>query len=357
MGKSCYIERMTDPTNKRKFEHIRIIKKDQRIDRKKTYFDRIHLIHRALPELDLKDIDPSVMFMGKRLSFPLLISAMTGGDHELLRTINKNLAVAAEANGVAMCVGSQRVMFTQPNARTSFELRPFAPTSLLFANIGAVQLNYGLTISECRQAVDILQADGLYFHLNPLQEAIQPEGNSNFGKLATRIGEVASQLKEPVLVKEVGCGLSPGDVNRLVENGSTIIDVAGSGGTSWGRIENHRQHSGRPDNLGILFQDWGIATPLALYHLKPFRDQITLIASGGLRSGLDMVKAMILGASLCGMALPFLKAARESAEAVIKVISRLKKEFVTAMFLTGSKDVQSLFCNETLLLNTHIEIN
>jgi isopentenyl-diphosphate delta-isomerase len=158
------------------------------------------------------------------------------------------------------------------------------------------------------------------------------------------------------LIKEVGCGLSAGDVDQLVKNGVTYIDVAGSGGTSWGRIENHRQQSGQSDNLGILFQDWGIATPLALYQLKPYRDRITLIASGGLRSGLDMVKAMILGASLCGMALPFLKAARESAEAVNEVIARLKREFVTAMFLTGSKNVSELFGNETLLLNTRIEI-
>ena len=298
---------MSDPTNDRKVEHIRIIEQDAETDRDKQYFDQIHLTHRALPELDLKEIDTSIEFLGKRLSFPLLISSMTGGDHELVKMINHNLAAAAEHCQVALGVGSQRVMFTHPEARASFELREKAPTTLLFSNIGAVQLNLGFGIEECRAAVEAVGADGLYFHLNPLQEAIQPEGDTNFTELAERIGSIAAELDVPVLVKEVGSGVSKDDAELLLSNGVDIIDVAGCGGTSWSRIENHRRGETLSRELGLLFQDWGIPTPIALQQLTALDPRLQLIASGGLRTGIDIVKAVILGASLGGMAGPVLK--------------------------------------------------
>jgi isopentenyl-diphosphate delta-isomerase len=340
---------MRDPTNERKIEHIRIIDSDAEVDRRRHYFDEFRLRHRALPEVNLRDIDPSLTFMEKRLSFPLLISSMTGGDHQLVRTINRNLAQAAEKAGVAMGVGSQRVMFINEPARSSFALREFAPRALLFANLGAVQLNYGFTIETCQAAVDVLGADALYFHLNPLQEAVQPEGDTNFSGVAWKIKSVANALPVPLILKEVGAGISPADVEMFRGTRLRYVDVAGTGGTSWSRIEHHRREEGK-DGLGILFQDWGIPTPLALQLLKPYRDEFTLIASGGIRTGIDMVKAVILGARLCGLAAPFLKPATESPEAVVAVIERLRREFVTAMFLMGIYEFDSLFGNEDLIL-------
>ncbi|MBN1560388.1 type 2 isopentenyl-diphosphate Delta-isomerase [candidate division KSB1 bacterium] len=338
-------------TNDRKIEHIDIINSDEHVDRRRNYFDAIQLKHRALPELDLEKVDPSVFFMGKKLSFPLLISSMTGGAHDVVRRINNNLAIAAQEMAVGLGVGSQRVLFTHPEARSSFEIRPIAPQALLFANLGAVQLNYGFGIDHCRQAVEVVGADALYLHLNPLQEAVQPEGDVNFQGLAKKIGEIARSLDVPVIIKEVGAGISSADAQLLADYGIRYIDVAGSGGTSWSRIENFRRRGKDQDDVGLLFQDWGNPTPLALQSLQPLKKKITIIASGGIRSGLDMAKAVILGASLCGMAKPFLKPAMESADAVIKVIQRLKREFTIAMFLLGVDKFDNLFFNKELMWN------
>lgn len=341
---------MTDPTNERKLKHLRTIENDPETDRRKFYFDDIRLKHRALPEIDLGEVDPSIKFMGKTLSFPLLISSMTGGDHDLVRTINQNLAIAAEKTGVAMGVGSQRVMFSQPEARSSFEIRKFAPTALLFANLGAVQLNYGFTLDICEEAVAAVGADALILHLNPLQEAIQPNGNTNFAKLSTRIINIAERLNKPVVLKEVGTGISEEDVELIADEGIRYVDVSGAGGTSWSRIEHYSLMEEEREDLGLAFQDWGIPTPQALTALKKHRGKITLIASGGVRSGIDMVKAMVLGASLCGIAAPFLKPAIESADRVVQVIHTLKREFTTAMFLLGIRNTGALIGNEELLL-------
>ena len=346
---------MTDSTDGRKIHHVKIINSDSKIDRKKFYFDSIQLVHRALPEIDLAEIDPSITFMGKKLSFPLLISSMTGGDHELLRTINKNLAKAAEETGIAMCVGSQRVMFTSPKSRTSFEIRKYAPHALLFANLGAVQLNYGFTVEMCKQAIETVEADGLYFHLNPLQEAIQPEGNTNFSGLVEKIGETAKELEYPVVLKEVGAGISKKDIELLLKNEIKYVDITGSGGTSWSRVEHHRRND-ESNNLGILFQDWGNPTPLILQSLQPNLKDLTLIASGGVRSGIDMVKSIILGASLCGVAAPFLEPAMESLQKVIERINGLKREFVVTMFLLGIPNIQQLSNNRSLIANPGFEI-
>jgi len=344
---------------KRKADHVRIVAEDASMDRRKFYFDEIRLTHRALPEIDLADIDPSIEFMGKKLSFPFLISSMTGGGDQLLKKINLNLAEAAEAEGVAMAVGSQRILFDDPAAASSFDLRGVAPTTLLFANLGAVQLNYGMTTDHIRSAMDVLNADALILHLNPLQEAIQPEGDTDFSNVWKKIADVVQGLEKirvqappafqglekPVIVKEVGAGISKADAELLIKAGVKMIDVAGAGGTLWSRIE-----SARCDDpaLGELFQDWGIPTPDALKALAPL--DVTLIASGGIRNGIDMAKAMILGASLCGIARPFLDPAMESADAVRKVIQRIKKEFVTTMFLLGARTVDDLKGHEELIL-------
>lgn len=341
---------MTDPTNDRKIEHIRAIEHDELIDRDQRYFDRIHLTHRALPEIALEQVDTSVKFLGKTLSFPLLISSMTGGDHELIKTVNRNLAIAAEQTGVALAVGSQRVMFTHPGARESFELRQYAPNALLMGNVGAVQLNYGFGLEQCQQAVDILDADGLYLHLNPLQEAIQPEGDTDFSGLAKKIEKLVRELSVPVLLKEVGSGLSPADIELGMKQGIRYFDLAGTGGTSWSRIEYHRT-ADSSDTTGLRFEDWGIPTPLALQLAEPYQNSASFVASGGLRDGIDMVKSVILGASLCGMAAPFLKPAMESADAVVQTIEQLRREFKTAMYLLGMSDVNKLFMNRALILS------
>lgn len=340
---------MTDIVNSRKVEHIRVLREEAGTDRYKAYFDEVHLHHRALPELDLADIDTSIVLLGKTLSFPLLISSMTGGDHDLIRQVNHNLALAAERTGVALGVGSQRVMFTAPASRKSFELREFAPSALLFSNLGAVQLNYGLTREMCEEAVSVLGADALYIHLNPLQEAVQTEGDTNFRGLADKIGELAAAMKTPIILKEVGAGISAADVEKVIDKGIRLIDVAGSGGTSWSRVESHRHDQERDGAAGRLFQDWGIPTPLALRELKPYRDRITLVASGGLRNGIDMVKAMVLGASLCGIARPFLEPALESSDAVIEEVQALERQFRTAMFLLGVGSATDLIGKESLL--------
>ncbi len=342
-------------TNDRKIQHIDIINSDEQVDRRKNYWDALQLRHRALPELDLQQIDTSVFFMGKKLEFPLLISSMTGGSQEVVQSINKNLAIAAEATGVALGVGSQRVMFTHPEAKESFAIRKYAASTLLFANLGAVQLNYDFGIDQCRAAVDTVGADALYFHLNPLQEAVQPEGDTNFASLAEKIGAIAQSLSKPVIIKEVGAGLSLQDAELLAGQGIRYVDVAGSGGTSWSRIENFRRDDQR-DDLGLLFQDWGNPTPAALRDLQLMRDTLTVVASGGVRSGIDMAKAVILGASLCGLAKPFLKPAMESADAVIQVIQRIKREFSTAMFLLGVQNFNQLHFNDSLLWNPNFTL-
>lgn len=331
--------------NKRKAEHVEIVAQDATMDRRKFYFDDVHLTHRALPEINLAEVDPSIEFLGKKLSFPFLISSMTGGPGARLERINRNLAAAAEAEGVAMGVGSQRILLSNPAASPSFALRSVAPNALLFANLGAVQLNCGMTITQVRSAIDVLKADALILHLNPLQEAIQPEGDTDFSGILEKIGKLIPRLDVPVIVKEVGAGISRDDAERLIDAGVSAIDVAGAGGTSWSRIEAAR--CGDP-SLGGCFQDWGVPTPEALRALSDL--DVPLIASGGIRTGIDMAKAMILGASLCGMARPLLTPAMESVDAVRRVIQRMKREFVTAMFLLGCKNIEQLQGNRDLLV-------
>lgn len=333
--------------NRRKLEHLRIVSEDPDADRRRGYFEALLLDHRALPEIDLQTVDTALPFCGRRMRLPLLISSMTGGDADELRRINRNLATAAAACGIGLAVGSQRVMFDNPAARDSFALREHAPDAFLAANLGAVQLNHGFGLAECRQAVEAVGADALCLHLNPLQEAVQPEGNTNFASLADRIGNVATRLGVPVILKEVGAGISPADVRRVLHRGVRIVDVAGSGGTSWSRIEARRAGG---DERGLLFQDWGVPTPLAVRRLRAAEPQLRIIASGGIRTGLDMAKAVILGAELCGIARPFLAPARESVEAVIALIDRLAAELRTAMFLLGCRTLRELRDREDLLL-------
>ena len=342
---------MKNNNNQRKLEHIDVALANQEVDRNGRHFDQVKLIHRALPEVDYAAVDPSVEFLGHKLAFPLLISAMTGGSDNKLFEINRNLALAAQHCNVAMAVGSQRVAFSSDSAKKSFQLREFAPSALLFANLGAVQLNYGFGAKECQEAVNLLCADALVLHLNPLQEVIQRGGDTNFSSLIEKIARVRDRLSVPVILKEVGSGFSPADAQLALNYGLNTIDISGCGGTSWSLVEQVRNtNESLPCDLGELFQDWGISTPAALKLLRAESDQLNLIASGGIRSGIDMAKASILGAGLCGAALPFLAPALISAESVIDRIEKIKKEFVVAMFLLGCDCFDGLQGNSQLLL-------
>jgi isopentenyl-diphosphate delta-isomerase len=341
---------MTDSNiTQRKQDHIHFLLQDADIERRQSGFERIRLTHRGLPECDFADIDSGTDFLGKPLSSPLLISSMTGGAAATLQAINRRLAEAAESAGVAMAVGSQRAMIQDPQARASFELRQYAPTIPLIANMGAVQLNYGFGLDEAQRMVDVLEADALYLHLNPLQEVIQPEGNTNFAQLTDKIAQLAEALPVPIILKEVGCGLSARDIELGLSAGIQWFDLAGRGGTSWSRIESHRAHSSQLASLGETFQDWGLTTPQALLQAHPFQDRAHFIASGGIRNGIDMIKSVIMGGQICGVAAPLLKPAMDSTAATLATIEQLKQEFRTAQFLLGAPTLADVFLNDSLI--------
>jgi isopentenyl-diphosphate delta-isomerase len=328
----------------RKAEHIRLAL-EQRMQLGVNYFDEYRFGHMALPEIDFDDIDLAVEFLGRRLAAPLLISSMTGGT-EAAGLINRNLAAGAERTRIAVGIGSQRKALEDPAKADTFKVREVAPSVPLLANLGAVQLNYGLGIRECRQAVEMIGADALILHLNPLQEAIQPEGQRNFAGLLPKMGEIARALPVPVIAKEIGCGISAATARALAGQGIRIIDTAGVGGTSWARIE--AQRAGDLD-LGEVFAGWGIPTPLSIQEVRSASTSvddggggITVIASGGIRNGLDAAKALALGADLVGMAFPFLQAATESPEKVVAKVERIVLELKICMFCLGVKTVAEL---------------
>jgi isopentenyl-diphosphate delta-isomerase len=262
---------------------------------------------------------------------------MTGGTGEAAR-LNRNLAIAAETCGIAIGVGSQRRGLEDPATADTFRIRPFAPSVPILANLGAVQLNYGYGFDECRAAIDMIDADALVLHLNPLQEAIQPEGQRNFSGLLDKIGRIAARLDVPVIVKEVGCGISRPVAEALLRAGVRIVDTAGAGGTSWARIEAARAEDAR---LGDLFADWGIPTPMAIGRLRDLPG-LTIIGSGGVRHGIDAAKALAAGADLVGMAYRFLRAADVSAEAVVGEIERVVEGLRMSMFCVGARDLRML---------------
>lgn len=320
----------------RKAEHIELALK-QRMQVSRSYFDNFVFGHNALPDLDFAAIDTRVSFLGKTLKTPLLISCMTGGTGSAA-AINRRLAEAAEEAGVALGVGSQRKAIEDPETTHTFEVRKYAPSIPILANLGAVQLNYGFGLEECERAVEMVAADALVFHLNVLQEAIQPEGQSNFEGLLDKMAAVAERLSVPVVIKEIGCGISKDVAQRCAHRGLTYIDTAGVGGTSWARIE--AQRAGDLD-LGELFADWGIPTPDSILQVAEI-DGLTIIGSGGVRSGLDAAKAIAMGADIVGLAAPFLEPALESTEAVMHAIHRIDEALRITMFCLGVKNIKAL---------------
>ncbi|MBO9539102.1 type 2 isopentenyl-diphosphate Delta-isomerase [bacterium] len=331
-----------NPIEARKEDHIRVsLEEDVQARSVRTGFDRYVFIHQALPELDFAEISTETKFLGRTFAAPLLISSMTGG-LERGRTINRNLAQAAQRMNVPMGLGSQRITRERPETLDSFLVRDVAPDVFLIGNVGAVQLNYGFDVETCRELVRSVGADALYLHLNPLQEVVQPEGDTNFKGLLPKIETLCRELGVPVLAKEVGSGIAPDTARRLVEAGVAAIDVAGTGGTSWAAIEGLRATSNVARSLGELFRDWGLPTSESLKLCRRELPDTPLVASGGIRTGLDVAKALALGADLAATAHPFLEAATTSSEAVEAVIHRLVTELKVVMFCLGCRTIDEL---------------
>ena len=332
----------TPTTENRKVDHIRInLQEDVQFPRLSTGLETYRFTHQAVPELSLHEIDTSIEVFGKRLNSPILISSMTGGT-EIAGRINRRLASAAHKHSIAMGLGSQRAAIEDDTLASSFHIREVAPDILLFANIGAVQLNYGYGIEECRKAIDMVAADALILHFNVLQEAVQAEGDVDFSGLLTKIEFLCASLEVPVVAKEVGWGFSEKNVRDLVNAGISAIDVAGSGGTSWSEVEYHRAPTSFHARVARSFADWGIPTADALKYARAAAPDLPLFASGGLRDGVDIAKCIALGASLAGLASPFLHAADESPEAVDLLIKELDTQLRIAMLCTASQNLVQL---------------
>jgi isopentenyl-diphosphate Delta-isomerase len=329
-------------TQSRKADHIRIcLEGDVQCDAVTTGFERYRFCHNGLPEVDRDDISLQTTFLGKSLQAPILISSMTGGTDQA-RQINRTLAEAAQAWGLAMGVGSQRVAIEQPELAETFKVRSIAPDILLLANLGAVQLNYACGVDDCRRLVEELEADALILHLNPLQECIQPRGDTKFAGLLAKIERLCAQLPVPVIAKEVGNGISGALAERLVNVGVTAIDVAGAGGTSWAKVERDRAETSLQRQLGQSFANWGIPTADCLVQVRERLPEVPLIASGGLLSGIDAAMAIALGADLAGLARPLLQAACESPECLGDRLDLLLAELTTVMFCTGCGEISAL---------------
>jgi len=329
-------------TGKRKADHIRInLEENVQFPRLTTGLEKLRFMHRALPELDLEQVDTRITVFKKSLAAPLLISSMTGGTDQAM-ALNRTLAEAAQTHRIAMGLGSQRAAIEEPALARTFQVRDIAPDILLFANLGAVQLNYGYTVDQCRKAVDMIEADALILHLNVLQEAVQAEGNTHWSGLLKKIEEVCKTVGVPVIAKEVGWGIAQDVAVDLTMAGVSAIDVAGSGGTSWSEVEYHRAPTSFHAQIARSFADWGIPTAQCLDEIRRTIPNMILFASGGLRDGIDVAKCVALGASLCGIAGPLLRAANESPEALDETLNIVTAQLRIAMMVSGVKDIDTL---------------
>lgn len=326
----------------RKADHIKINLEQDVKSGLTTGLERYRFIHQALPELNLERIDTRLSLFGKPLTAPILVSSMTGGTGEA-GNINQRLAEAAQEMRVAMGVGSQRAALEHPEQVETFAIcRKSAPDILLFANLGAVQLNYGYGLDHCRRAIDMIQADALILHLNPLQEAVQAGGDVDFSGLAAKIEQACKLVGVPVIAKEVGWGMSEKTIRLLVDCGISVIDVAGAGGTSWSQVEMHRAPDEFTRKLAATFLDWGIPTAEAIQNVRKVDPNIPVFASGGLTDGLDVAKCLALGATLGGMAGPFLKAAAVSTDQAIETMKLIQRQIQVSMFCAGAASLSDL---------------
>jgi isopentenyl-diphosphate delta-isomerase len=325
----------------RKSRHLDICLEEDVASTLDSGFARVRLRHEALPECALEDVETAVEFLGHHLAAPLVISSMTGGT-DRARAINDNLAIAAQAAGVALALGSQRAALEDVALLPTYRVRDVAPNIVLFANIGAVQLNYGVTVDDTRRIVDSIGADALYLHLNPLQEALQPHGDTNFRALLPRIAAVCRALDVPVIAKSVGSGISVRTAARLLDSGVAAIDIAGAGGTSWARVEGRRAGDPAREALAETFADWGYPTAEATEALRVAFPTAVIVASGGIRTGVEIAKSIAVGANVAAAALPFLEPATRSAEAVAEAIEAMVAGYRIALFVSGCRNASDL---------------
>jgi isopentenyl-diphosphate delta-isomerase len=333
---------METDINKRKTEHIRLcLTENVEGINKSTGLEGISFIHNALPEINFDDIKLKSSFLQKELQAPFLVSSMTGGS-ELASQINHNLAKAAEEKGWAIALGSTRAMLESEAHKKSFLIRESAPTAPLIANLGAVQLNYGYGVEEAQRIVDLTEADSLVLHLNSLQEAVQDEGDLNFENLLPKIEEVCKKVNIPVGAKEVGFGIDGIVAEKLYNAGVSYIDVAGAGGTSWSQVEKLRSKDPLKKSAAEAFNNWGLPTKDCINSVRNKLSDIPLVASGGMKTGVDAAKAITIGADIIGFARQLLQAATESAENVITTMDQIELELKMTMFGIGVKTLDEL---------------
>ena len=301
-------------------------------------FEKYRLLNQPLPEMLFTAVDTSCKFLGKNISAPFIISPLTGGSG-LAEVINKNLAKAAQDLGVVLSIGSQRLALDDPDLASTYQIREIAPDIPIMANLGAIYLNYGYDLKYCEAAVKMIQADALCLYLNPMQKILQGVPDLDFEGLVNKISHLCRHLSVPVVVKEVGFGLSPIAAKLLAEVGVTCIDIAGAGGTSWAKITRQMKKSIWGET-GACFDDWGTPTADALVAVRKAAGGIQIIASGGIRNGLDMAKALALGADYAGMALPLLRPATQSADSVKSRIEAALHELRIAMFCSGVQTLE-----------------
>jgi len=336
---------LTKETRRRKSDHIRIsLNQNVQARRVTTGFEDVCFIHRALPEINKQQIDPSTTVFNHTFATPLIVGAITGGTMEATK-INATIAEAVEELGLGMGVGSQRAAIEDKQLEKTFTVaRKKAPTAFIIANIGGVQLVNGYGSKEVKKAIEMIDADAIAVHLNPLQEAVQPEGQTNFRGVLEKIGEIAGELDKPVIVKETGAGISAEEAKKLEAVGVEGIDVSGAGGTSWAAVEYYRaKKSGNSfqRRLGDVFWDWGIPTAVSIVEVSQ-TVRIPVIASGGIRDGVDVAKALALGSSLTSLSQPVLRAAVRGIKETKSVLSLLMEELRNVMFLVGAGSVQTL---------------
>ncbi len=331
-----------DGTSTRKADHVRInLEQDVASKGVASGFESYRFINCALPEIDLSEVDTRSTVFGRALAAPILISCMTGGTADAQR-INRVLARVAQNQGLAMGLGSGRALLERPELLETFDVRDIAPDVLLLANLGAVQLNKGYGVKECRRLIEMLRADALVLHLNAIQEAVQPEGDTVFRGLLEKIRALCAEFDAPVIVKEVGWGIAPDAVRALFDAGVAGVDLAGAGGTSWSEVERHRIGDTWRANVAGAFSGWGIPTAECLRAARRIEPRGMLIASGGIRNGLDIVKALALGADLVGIAGPFLRAAASSYDAATDLAREFGQVLRVAMFGLGERTLADL---------------
>lgn len=328
---------------RRKADHIRInLEENVSFNKLTTGLENYFFMHQALPEIDLATVNTTTTLFSKPLRTPLLISSMTGGTPEA-GVINRTLAEAAQAVGMAMGLGSQRAAIEDSSLANTYHVRQVAPDILLFANIGAVQLNYSYGLDQCRRAVEMCEADALILHFNALQEAVQPEGDGNFVNLLGKIEQICRDLPVPVIAKEVGWGFAEETARKLANVGVAAIDVAGAGGTSWSQVEMYRAPTARHARVAGAFIDWGIPTAVSIQYCRRAAPTLPIFASGGIRNGIDVAKCIALGANVVGFAGEFLRAADQNGVAgVIELAETITDELRIAMFCAGAENIAAL---------------